>query len=503
MRHSPDIAAKVITSEALLKLTRNSDDAKVFTTPKSHISRRVIASSARLFEIVFIALSGAGVWAIYLSDFSPQAILLFLPVFLFVSISIPLLMQVNGLFDMQAYLRPFANFHKQALIWGGVFAVVLSFVFFTKVGESYSRLWIGSWAVGGFLNMFWARGLFSFFLGKLNSSGQLDRRAVLVGGGKPANDLLASLEATPANDVSIIGIFDDRSDDRSPTQVRGLQKLGTVDELVDFARQTRVDMLIVTLPLVAENRLLQVMKNLWVLPVDIRLSAYSQKLRYKSRAYSYLGNVPMLDVLDKPLSGWNAILKNVEDKVLAVIALIFLLPVMGLVALAVKLDSRGPVLFKQKRYGFNNELIEVYKFRSMYVDQSDATASKLVTRDDPRVTKVGRFIRKTSLDELPQVFNVLKGDLSLVGPRPHATHAKAQNHLYYDVVDGYFARHRVKPGITGWAQINGWRGETDTKEKIERRVEHDLFYIENWSLLFDLYIMARTPFSLVETENAY
>ncbi len=503
MRHSPDIAAKVITSEALLKLTRNSEDAKVFTTPNSHISRRVIASSARIFEIVFIALSGAGIWAVYLSDFSPQAILLFLPVFLFVSISLPLLMQVNGLFDMQAYLRPFSNFHKHLLIWGGVFAVVLSFVFFTKVGESYSRLWIGSWAVGGFLNMFWARGLFSFFLGKLNSSGQLDRRAVLVGGGKPADDLLASLEATPVNDVSIIGIFDDRSDDRSPTQVRGLQKLGTVDELVDFARQTRVDMLIVTLPLVAENRLLQVMKNLWVLPVDIRLSAYSQKLRYKSRAYSYLGNVPMLDVLDKPLSGWNAILKSVEDKVIAVIALVFLLPVMGLVALAVKLDSRGPVLFKQKRYGFNNELIEVYKFRSMYVDQSDATASKLVTRDDPRVTRVGRFIRKTSLDELPQVFNVLKGDLSLVGPRPHATHAKAQNHLYYDVVDGYFARHRVKPGITGWAQINGWRGETDTKEKIERRVEHDLFYIENWSLLFDLYIMARTPFSLVETENAY
>jgi lipopolysaccharide/colanic/teichoic acid biosynthesis glycosyltransferase len=177
---------------------------------------------------------------------------------------------------------------------------------------------------------------------------------------------------------------------------------------------------------------------------------------------------------------------------------------MLLVAILIKLDSRGPVFFKQKRYGFNNELIEVYKFRSMYVEATDANATKLVTRGDPRVTRIGRFIRKTSLDELPQLFNVLfKDNLSLVGPRPHATHAKAANHLYDQVVDGYFARHRVKPGITGWAQVNGWRGETDTSEKIQRRVEHDLYYIENWSVLFDLYILAKTPIALMKTESTY
>jgi lipopolysaccharide/colanic/teichoic acid biosynthesis glycosyltransferase len=177
---------------------------------------------------------------------------------------------------------------------------------------------------------------------------------------------------------------------------------------------------------------------------------------------------------------------------------------MLLTAIAIKLDSPGPILFKQRRYGFNNEVIEVYKFRSMYADQADYAASRLVTRDDPRVTRVGRIIRKASLDELPQLFNVVfVGNLSLVGPRPHAVNAKTEEKRYDEAVDGYFARHRVKPGITGWAQINGWRGETDTHEKIQRRVEHDLYYIENWSLLFDLYILAMTPSALIKAENAY
>jgi lipopolysaccharide/colanic/teichoic acid biosynthesis glycosyltransferase len=170
----------------------------------------------------------------------------------------------------------------------------------------------------------------------------------------------------------------------------------------------------------------------------------------------------------------------------------------------VKLDSKGPVLFKQKRHGFNNELVEVYKFRSMYTDQLDFTAKKLVTKNDPRVTRVGRFIRKTSLDELPQLFNVVfKGNLSLIGPRPHVINARAAEHQYDEVVDGYFARHRVRPGITGWAQIHGWRGETDTPEKIQGRVEHDLYYIENWSIFLDIYILLATPFALLNTENAY
>jgi len=223
----------------------------------------------------------------------------------------------------------------------------------------------------------------------------------------------------------------------------------------------------------------------------------------RPRAYSYIGNLPCLDVYDKPLGEWGPLFKVALDKIVASLMLVILAPIMAATALAIKIDSKGPVLFRQKRYGFNNELIEIYKFRSMYTDQADASAATLVTRGDARVTRVGRFIRRTTLDELPQLFNVLRGELSLVGPRPHATQAKAGASLYEHVVDGYFARHRVKPGLTGWAQINGWRGETDTTEKIERRVEHDLYYIENWSLPFDLYILLRTPLALIKAENAY
>ena len=295
-----------------------------------------------------------------------------------------------------------------------------------------------------------------------------------------------------------------RGDERSRGALAGVRKLGTVDDLVEFARRTRIDLVIFSLPISAEGRILQMLKKLWVLPVDIRLSAHSNKLHFRPRSYSYLGSVPVLDVFDRPITDWDVVMKWLFDKVVGSLALLVAAPAMALTAMAIKLDSRGPVLFKQKRYGFNNELIEVYKFRSMYVDQSDARADKLVTKGDPRVTRVGRFIRKTSLDELPQLFNVVfVGNLSLVGPRPHAVNAKAEEQRYDEAVDGYFARHRVKPGMTGWAQINGWRGETDTQEKIQKRVEHDLYYIENWSVLFDLFILLRTPFALLKTENAY
>jgi exopolysaccharide biosynthesis polyprenyl glycosylphosphotransferase len=203
------------------------------------------------------------------------------------------------------------------------------------------------------------------------------------------------------------------------------------------------------------------------------------------------------------MSDWDIAIKAIFDRVAAAILVVLLSPVLALLALGVKLSSPGPALFVQKRYGFNNEQFGVFKFRSMYTDVCDAQASKLVTRNDPRVTPFGTFIRRSSLDELPQLFNVLRGDLSLVGPRPHALKGNAAGVTYENIVKGYFARHRVKPGITGWAQINGWRGETDTVEKIEQRVAHDLYYIENWSLWLDIKILLKTPVSVLRGTNAF
>jgi Undecaprenyl-phosphate glucose phosphotransferase len=335
------------------------------------------------------------------------------------------------------------------------------------------------------------------------TAGRLVRRTVIVGGGADAETAIAALQAKGADQLQILGVFDDRDDDRSSDSLAGIPKLGNFEQLTAFCRNAGVDMLIVTVPASAEDRMLQILRKLFTLQVDIRISALSSKLRLNARAYTYVAGVPMLAVMDRPLTDWDRAIKNLEDRLIGMLLLIALSPIMALTALAVRLDSKGPILFKQKRFGFNNELIEVYKFRSMYVDQSDATASKLVTKGDPRVTAVGRIIRKTSLDELPQLFNVLKGEMSLVGPRPHATAAKADSDLYQSVVDGYYARHRMKPGVTGWAQVNGWRGETDTHEKITRRVELDLAYIDKWSVAFDLYILALTPFALLNSKNAY
>ena len=312
-----------------------------------------------------------------------------------------------------------------------------------------------------------------------------------------------ALESSRELDIEVIGLFDDRLDGRSPQSIHAHKKMGKIADLATYARNNRVDLIIVAIPLSAEARLLHILKRLWELPVDIRISGRASSLKFSSKAYTHIGRLPLLAVFDRPLMGWGLFLKNVFDRVVAGTAIVMLAPVMLVVAAAIRLESKGPVLFKQKRYGFNNELIEVFKFRSMYTNRCDANATTLVSKGDPRVTRVGRFIRKTSLDELPQLFNVLTGQLSLVGPRPHATQAKAADTLYEQVVDGYFARHKVRPGITGWAQINGWRGETDTREKIEQRVKYDLDYIDHWSLMFDVKILARTPFALLKSENAY
>ena len=463
----------------------------------------VVTGAVRAAEFLIVAVLGLGIYLAYVQHDGEHANIVYLGAVLIAAIANMAVFQALNLYEIPAFSAFVSSFTKVLLAWTVVMAGMMSLAFFFKVGPEFSRVWIASWYASGLLVLFGERLVLSFIAKRWIREGRLYRRAVVVGGGVEAERLIKALEASADTDIRIVGIFDDRGPERVSPIVAGYPKLGNIDELVDFARNSRLDLLIVTLPVTAERRLLQLLQKLWVLPVDIRLSAHTNKLRFRPRTYSYIGNVPFIDISDKPIANWDFVKKWLFDKTVATLALIVLAPLMALIALAVKLSSKGPVFFCQRRLGFNNEPIDIYKFRTMYVEATDAEASKLVTKDDPRVTRVGGFLRKTSLDELPQFFNVVRGDLSLVGPRPHALKAKAADKLYADAVDGYFARHRVKPGVTGWAQINGWRGETDTEEKIQRRVEHDLYYIENWSVTFDLYILLMTPFALLKGENAY
>ena len=462
----------------------------------------MVSGVLRLVELVLLIVSGATLFTYYVG--LGTALDWHYPVVIAgASLIAVILLDVTDCYQLPALMRPVANITRMATVWAGTLALFAVAGFFLKLADDFSRVWFAGWFAVGLVLLVAPRLILAHLIKRWARNGRIERRAVIVGGGKTAEALIRSIEQQPYNDIRICGIFDDRDDRRSPPLVAGYPKLGTISELIEFARIARIDMLIVSLPLTAETRVLSLLKKLWVLPVDIRLSAHSNQLQFRPRSYSYIGSVPLLDIFDKPINDWDSVAKRAFDVVFSLLGIVVLSPVMVATAIAIKLDSKGPVLFKQKRHGFNNEIIEVYKFRSMYTDQSDPTAIRPVTKGDPRVTRVGRFIRKTSIDELPQFFNALLGSLSLVGPRPHAVAAQSHNLLYNEVVDGYFARHRVKPGVTGWAQINGWRGEMDTDEKIKMRTEYDLHYIENWSLWFDLKILFLTPIRLLDTENAY
>ncbi|MGB8816580.1 MAG: undecaprenyl-phosphate glucose phosphotransferase [Rhizobiaceae bacterium] len=462
----------------------------------------IVSGTLRLVEFAILVLSGL---VIYLAYVGVHKTLLwqYPAVILGGSAAMVIVLELADTYQIPSLRKPWSQIGRILFSWSGVFAVLTLIGFFLKVSADFSRVWLATWFGTGFVALMVLRLVLSRFIKLWARNGKMERRALIVGGGKVAESLIRSIEIQPDNDIRICGIFDDRDDVRSPPVVAGYPKLGTVGELIEFARIARIDMLIVAMPLTAETRVLSLLKRLWVLPVDIRLSAHANKLQFRPRAYSHIGSVPMLDIFDKPINDWDSVAKRAFDIVFSLIGIVLLSPVMLVTAIAIKLDSPGPVLFRQIRHGFNNEEINVLKFRSMYTKMNDPTGKNAVTKGDPRVTKVGRFIRKSSIDELPQFFNALRGDLSLVGPRPHAISAQSRDRLYGDVVEGYFARHRVKPGVTGWAQINGWRGEIDNDEKIKMRTEYDLFYIENWSLWFDLKILFLTPIRLLNTENAY
>lgn len=350
--------------------------------------------------------------------------------------------------------------------------------------------WVASWFAGSAILLLASRLLLWRQIRRWEQAGRLGEVVAIVGAGPVAQRLLRDLTADHAS-LRIVGVYDDEAK-HLPSQCMGHPIRGTVDDLVSDARRLGIDTVIVAVPLAEERVLVDTLNRLCLVPVDVRLCPDAFGLRLGKVQASHLAGHTFLNVVDRPLREGRWAIKAIEDRILAAIILTMISPVLLAIALAIKLDSPGPVFFRQKRYGYNNRLFEVWKFRTMHSHMTDPNAQQLTRRNDPRITRIGGFLRRTSLDELPQFLNVLRGEMSIVGPRPHALAAKAGTQLYQDAVRYYDARHRVKPGITGWAQVNGWRGETDTVEQIVKRVEHDLYYIDNWSVTFDLWIIVRT-----------
>ena len=379
-----------------------------------------------------------------------------------------------------------------AAIWLGILVTAVMF----KTAQDYSRVWFAGWGFAVGVWLLASRLAAWLLIQQWIASGRLTINVAVIGGG----DLVATLAPMIANAegrlYQVVGLFDDAAAD----DAAGIPGLADLEALI---RAGRVQMAVIAVPWTEEARILGLMARLRGYPVDIRVAPTTLVFPFSRARYTTISGVPLLDVFSAPLSGWRSVVKRAEDLVLGAALLLLFLPLMLIIAAAVKCDSPGPVLFRQKRYGYNNQLIEVFKFRSMHHAQTDHNAERLVRPNDARVTRLGAWLRRTSLDELPQLLNVVRGDMSLVGPRPHALRAKAADRLYEDVVEEYASRHRVKPGITGWAQVNGWRGVTDTEDQIRQRVEHDLHYVENWSLAFDLLILAMTVIAVARPTNAH
>ncbi len=378
------------------------------------------------------------------------------------------------------------------------FVAIPVLLFFVKEGSSFSRVILLIWfATAIVLMLGWRLGKKRWRQAQIQHGAHLQRVAI-VGLTERGVQLYDEFKLQQDDGFVCVGFFDDRSSERVAAAHRDLL-LGSVNQAVALGQAGEFSRLYICLPLHAEQRIQHIIGQLGDTTLDVYLVPDLLTMKMMQGRLSTVGDIDTISVFESPHLGLQRYLKRTFDVIFSATALIFLFPLFILIALAIKLTSRGPVFFRQDRYGLDGRKIGVLKFRSMKVLENDAVVVQ-ATRHDPRVTAVGQFLRRTSLDELPQFVNVLLGDMSVVGPRPHAV---AHNEQYRNQVAFYMLRHKVKPGITGWAQINGWRGETDTLDKMAKRVEFDLYYIRHWSLWLDIKIVIKTILKGFSGQHVY
>lgn len=383
--------------------------------------------------------------------------------------------------------------------WCMVVVVIIMFLFVFKISAVYSRIWLGTWAVLGLFFIIASRVSVYLFLQYQRKKRRNIRKVIIIGAGDLAQRVKEQIDVSPWTGYVIGAFFDD------DPKMKGkffdkIEVKGSIDEVENFVLSNTVDEVWLALPLRAEERMKELLYALRHQTINIKLIPDIFGFSILNHSMTEIAGLPAVNLSDTPMGGANRVIKELEDRLLAFTILLLICPVVLFIAAAIKLTSPGPILFKQRRHGWDGRVINIYKFRTMNKHTEGKDYITQASKNDERVTVLGSFLRKTSLDELPQFYNVLQGRMSIVGPRPHAI---AHNEQYKNQVNQYMLRHMVKPGITGWAQVNGLRGETDTLNKMKKRVEYDLYYIENWSLWFDLKIIYLTIFKGFINKNAY
>ena len=373
---------------------------------------------------------------------------------------------------------------RVTLGWVTVWTLLMALLVLTKSAEKFSRVWLLSWLFITIVTLWTGRIAAFFIMVRMRRAGFQRKRVVLYGDTKMMHTVKDRIERATWSGYDIVGTV--------------LQGDGTDIEKLDAT--LKPDEIWISLNLSDQTQLDGVMHALRHSVANIRLLPDVTMYQILNHGMSITVGIPMLDISVSPMFGSRMIVKALQDYLVASVAVVVLSPILAAIACAIKMTSKGPVLFQQKRHGWNDNEIWIYKFRTMVVHQEVQGAVTQAQREDTRVTPVGRFLRKTSLDELPQFFNVLQGRMSVVGPRPHAL---KHNDDYMKLIPHYALRHKVKPGITGWAQICGYRGETDTLGKMEGRIMHDIYYLEHWSLWMDLKIIALTPLAVLQNRNVY
>lgn len=385
----------------------------------------------------------------------------------------------------------------QAICWMGLMLAGLSF--FTKSGNTYSRAWFLEWIGFAMCLSILVRWTLLLILRIMRARGLNERRVVIFGAGVLGMKFADTVQQALWTGFRIATFIDDQAADKRPRADK-IPIIQTPKDLSAYLHKHKVDEIWLALPLRAEKRVKEILHELRHHTITTRFVLDIFGLDLLNHSITDLAGFPVLNIRSTPMTGVNRFIKAIEDRLIAALIFTIIAPLFVLIAVGVKLTSRGPILFKQDRMGWDGRIIKVYKFRTMVQHREKRGSVTQAKPNDIRITPFGRILRKTSLDELPQFINVLQGRMSIVGPRPHAL---AHNEFYKETVPTYMQRHRVKPGITGWAQINGWRGETDTLDKMKKRVEYDLFYINNWSLGFDVKIILLTLWKGFIHRNAY